>query len=109
MGGRSLRELRYADGAGSIAYKQSPFESAWAVEASEVAPAMRGQGLGREMYQELIDRARASGMTRVDSDMIVSPEARRVWEALQRRGYQVSRGDPHMGQPAYSVMTEPLF
>jgi len=108
-GGRSLSELRSADDAGSIAYRKSPFEDAWMIDSAEVAPELRGQGLGRELYQELIDRARNSGISRVDSDAIVSPEARRVWEALRRRGYQVSEGDPYMGQPAYSVLTEPVF
>lgn len=50
----------------------------------------RGQGYGVAMYQRLIDDAHAAGYP-VRSDASVSPSARRIYESLARRGYEVSR------------------
>lgn len=59
---------------------------------AEVAEAERGKGYGVALYQRLIDEATSRGL-RVTSDVTVEGPAVRVYEALARRGYQVSKTD----------------
>lgn len=60
------------------------------INYAEVDPAMRGQGEGIKLYSALIDDALSRGL-RVFSDATVEAPAVRVYEALQRRGYEVKR------------------
>lgn len=60
------------------------------ISTSEVSPDMRGQGEGIKLYTALIEEALAKGL-RVFSDSTVESSAVRVYEALQRRGYEVKR------------------
>lgn len=62
------------------------------ISTSEVSPDMRGQGEGIKLYTALIEDALAKGL-RVFSDSTVEASAVRVYEALQRRGYDVQRLD----------------
>lgn len=50
----------------------------------------RGQGFAVAMYERAIAEAAARGLP-FRSDVSISPSAARVWEALERRGYIVSR------------------
>lgn len=59
---------------------------------AQVEEAMRGKGEGIRLYTALIDEAHAAGL-KVVSDSTVEAEAVRVYEALQRRGYEVRRLD----------------
>lgn len=57
---------------------------------SEAKQGFKGKGLGIEMYMKAIDDALAEGKV-FKSDTIVSSDAQRVWEALERRGYILER------------------
>ncbi len=57
---------------------------------SEVDETKRGQGNGLKLYQSLIDQALDDGL-KVTSDSTVEAEAVRVYEALGRSGYTVTR------------------
>lgn len=50
----------------------------------------KGKGLGVEMYMKAVDDALAEGKV-FKSDTVVSIDAQRVWEALERRGYILER------------------
>lgn len=60
------------------------------ITTAEVEPAYRGQGEGIKLYTALVDDALAKGL-RVFSDSTVEASAVRMYEALQRRGYEVNR------------------
>ena len=60
------------------------------ITTAEVDPAYRGQGEGIKLYIALVDDALAKGQ-RVFSDSTVEASAVRMYEALQRRGYEVKR------------------
>lgn len=60
------------------------------ITTAEVDPAYRGQGEGIKLYTALVDDALAKGQ-RVFSDSTVEASAVRMYEALQRRGYEVKR------------------
>lgn len=60
------------------------------INASHVAQEFQGQGLGTEAYAELAQQAHASGRD-LQSDGLVSGQASRVYEALGRQGFEVSR------------------
>lgn len=66
------------------------FDGALYIKFSELEESRRGQGLGVAMYRTLVDEAFARGL-RVFSDITVETPAVRVYEALQRRGYEVER------------------
>ena len=55
---------------------------------AELDAEQRGQGQGIAMYSALVDAAHAQGL-RVFSDATVETPAVRVYEALQRRGYEL--------------------
>jgi len=77
-----------------IDYRAEPYAEEWFVTHQQIDdPAMRGQGLGVSAYEELIGRAREAGASAVVSDTRVSGDARRVYEALRRRGYSVVERD----------------
>ena len=59
---------------------------------AEVVEAERGKGYGIGLYQTLIDEAHRRGL-QVTSDSTVEMPAARVYEALSRRGYEVSKAD----------------
>ncbi|MGH6970469.1 MAG: GNAT family N-acetyltransferase, partial [Caulobacteraceae bacterium] len=61
----------------------------WRIRGSGLPSSARGRGLGVSMYEALVRKAFAEGATEVRSDNEVSGDARRVYEALQRRGYTV--------------------
>jgi hypothetical protein len=52
--------------------------------------AERGQGYGLKAYQELADHTLAQGKT-LRSDVEVTLDAARMYEALERRGYKIER------------------
>ena len=60
------------------------------INFAELDEAARGQGIGVSMYSALIDEAHARGL-RVFSDSTVEMPAVRVYEALERRGYDLRR------------------
>lgn len=60
------------------------------INFAELAPESRGTGQGVAMYAALIDEAHARGL-RVFSDSTVEMPAVRVYQALERRGYQIER------------------
>ena len=62
------------------------------ISFAELDPALRGRGLGVEMYAALIDEAHARGL-RVVSDFTVETPAARVYEALRRSGFEVTRNE----------------
>lgn len=60
------------------------------VRNSFLNPGLRGQGLGRSMYETASDYFGDRGMP-LRSDVGVSGDAARIYDSLQRRGYPVSR------------------
>jgi len=62
------------------------------INHAEIDEAMRGLGKGIELYTSLIDEAHARGL-RVFSDSTVETPAARVYDAMQRRGYEVKRSE----------------
>ena len=70
---------------------------------------LKGRGFGVALYKKFIDEQLAAGRV-VHSDAAVAPEARRVYEALERRGYNVItqpavKGE--RGKAAYIVTRAP--
>jgi hypothetical protein len=79
---------------------------------SQVEMESRGQGEGLRLYQAVVDNALNRGLT-VYSDATVQPEAARIYEALQRRGYDVKVREgaktTKLGTVVGKGMTEPAF
>ena len=55
------------------------------VDYVEIPPALRGKGLGKNLYAQAQAEALRRG-TKLTSGVTVSPEARRVWESLVKEG-----------------------
>jgi hypothetical protein len=65
-------------------------DGALRINHAEVEESQRGKGEGKALYTRLIDDALAKGL-RVYSDYAVDASAVRVYDALERVGYQVTR------------------
>lgn len=76
------------DGRGEILYADTNGEVF--ISTSALDPSLRGQGVGKQMYKTIIDKALAEGKV-VRSDIEVSEEASRVYDSLAREGYTVER------------------
>lgn len=126
-----LEEKAEADGsvfvtartdAGLVGGRLTP-EGLRVVTADIPDPQLRGQGFGIAMYQELARKADEAGVPLI-SDETVEQAAVRMYEALERRGFEVERNpraqpldDPNMpglfaprGEPVFTVRgrgTEP--
>lgn len=73
---------------GTIEFERTP--QGLRIVNTVVKPEYRNQQQGVALYEELVRRADAEGLP-VIADRNVSPDARRVYDALERRGYQVAR------------------
>jgi hypothetical protein len=83
------------------------------IGSATVDPQFQGAGRGLDLYRKLIDEARKRGQT-VTSDGSVSPEAARVYDALERRGYTVTRTPGSTVDPTGTILgprggAEPAF
>jgi len=81
------------------------------VNYAQVKPAARGKGKGLELYEQAVKDAEAAGLT-LASDTKVSPEAARVYDALERRGYRVTRNEFEKDEDGQLVSTnsaKPIF
>lgn len=82
------------------------------IKRADVVEGQRGTGAGVAMYQKLVDDAHAKGVE-VWSDTMVSPDAVRVYEALERRGYRVKRNpattNPNTGSLVSEDRNVPVF
>jgi GNAT superfamily N-acetyltransferase len=58
------------------------------INYAEVEKASRGKGKGKELYQALIDEAKARGL-RVFSDSTVEKQAVNVYKSLEKGGYKL--------------------
>lgn len=88
--GGGLRRLGTDDA--YIDYRAEPFAEEWFVTHQQIDdPNMRGQGRGVAAFEELIRRARESGVSAVRSDTRMLRDAEHVYEALRRRGYAVTQ------------------
>lgn len=68
---------------------------------------LRGQGAAAHMYEQVIAEADKRGVSTV-SRADVSPEEARVWEALERRGYEVHKNpDITVREDGYVISNEP--
>lgn len=63
-----------------------------------------GQGVGMAMYQKLIDEAFKAGAKQVYSDYQLSPFSQRIYPALARRGYRVTKHPDAHRSSTYSGM-----
>ena len=59
------------------------------INYAEVEKASRGKGKGKELYQALIDEAKARGL-RVFSDSTVEKPAVNVYKSLEKKGYKLN-------------------
>jgi GNAT superfamily N-acetyltransferase len=99
------RRLALSDGAGNLDYRPSEGgEGSWRVASSFVDEPQRGTGRGLALYEELLRRAREAGVQTVQSDGYVSADARRIYDALERRGYKVTRWQGEL-TPEFRVST----
>ena len=64
-------------------------ESDGIIGTVKVNPDMRGKGEGVKLYEEAIKATKEKGLSRLLSDETVTPEAKNVWDALERRGHKV--------------------
>lgn len=80
------------------------------VTSAEINESLRGKGHGVRMYDQLAQRAHEEGKPLV-SDTVVSPEAARMYKALERRGYDVRKNDVEVTADGYlhSTDTRPVF
>ena len=62
------------------------------VSTSMLPADLQGKGLGVDVYQKAIKWAADSGL-KFKSDSAVSPEAERIYQSLERRGYDVKKAD----------------
>lgn len=69
----------------SAAFSDKPYLK---IHHAELDEAMRGKGIGKQMYQSLIDDAHNRGLN-VFSDFTVEQPAVNVYDALKRAGYDV--------------------
>ncbi|HLT02929.1 MAG TPA: GNAT family N-acetyltransferase, partial [Geminicoccaceae bacterium] len=77
------------------------------IRGVELSADMRGQGLGVEVYERLAERAFAAGKPLLSDDTEISQDAVRVWEALERRGYTIERGETAEGVPTFRAVAPP--
>ena len=66
----------------------------------------RGKGNGVKIYQRAIKEADSRGLTSVVSDDAVSDSASRVYEALERRGYSVSKNPEAVREAGYDELIQ---
>lgn len=52
---------------------------------TDLASSYQGKGIGKQLYLEAMSAARRAGAQYLESDVQVSPSARRVWESLQKQ------------------------
>jgi GNAT superfamily N-acetyltransferase len=70
-----------------LSTRRTPF--GMEVEWAKVHPDLRGKGLGVELYKKAINDAASRGLDLV-SDVSVTVDAVRVYQALERQGYSVA-------------------
>jgi len=88
---------------GSVGYKLDPDGRAQ-IYGSQVAPDLRGKGVGQKLYRAAIDDARDAGASRITSDSTnTSPDANRVWEKLREKGLPVENITHPNGKPGYEI------
>lgn len=77
------------------------------MEGIELAPEYRGMGLGLQIYTQLIEEALAQGKAFSSDPSEISPDAERVWAALERRGYTIQKGKVQDGPTTYRAVASP--
>lgn len=81
------------------------------VKNARVEEAHRGKGLGRAMYERLIEEAEARGL-KLASDVSVSPDAQRVWASLGKR-FNVIRNEAEVNPETGNLVSvdprKPVF
>lgn len=82
------------------------------VNYANVKPTQRGKGKGLALYEEAIRQAAEQGL-QLASDVVVSKDAGRVYDALERRGYTITRNeadvDPKTGEMTSKNSARPVF
>jgi hypothetical protein len=63
----------------------------WQIAGANVAENLRGKGVGVRAYETLVEHLFSKGESVVYSDFNLTPEAARIYEALERRGYIIVR------------------
>lgn len=94
----------------SAPFSQKPFLK---IHHAELDENMRGKGIGKKMYQKLIDDAHARGLD-VFSDYTVETPAVNIYDSLKRSGYDVVNNvagtmdggvyGPGANSPAFKVL-----
>jgi GNAT superfamily N-acetyltransferase len=64
---------------------------AWRINSVDLDPEFRNKGLGVQAYEKLAKEADKAGVSRLESGGNVSPDAQNVWNALKRRGHDVTQ------------------
>jgi predicted GNAT family acetyltransferase len=89
--------------AGSVGYKVNP-EGVAQVYGANVASHLRKQGVGTELYRNMIDDARANGAKTITSDPTnTSTGAANTWLRLKREGYPIQEITHPNGKPGFSM------
>jgi hypothetical protein len=60
------------------------------IKGAVLTDELKGKGIGKSVYEQLIQQAKAEGKTALYSDSSVEPEAQHVWESLAKR-YNVTK------------------
>ncbi len=104
---------------GGVTGDINPDNQTMSIALSEIDEELRGKGVGGAMYDAIRDEAERRGYD-LTSDMMVSPDAQRMYDRFARQGYDVelnpkASGTPgedqllSWGEPVYRVRTgEPL-
>lgn len=67
-------------------------DGGWEILAASLPKAMRGKGLAVELYADVARRAADAGVRlRSDGRRGTSPDAARVWDGLERKGFEIKR------------------
>ncbi len=91
------------DGGGNLSMRQSG--DRLVVQGVGVPSELRGQGQGLALYERAINYADENGLT-FRSDNNVKPDAVRVYEALKKRGYQVTENSDYKPNATIAELKE---
>lgn len=82
-------------GSGHVSARPDIGEGVAETHRVDIDEAHQGKGLAKELYRRLYETAKAQGFTRLVSDSVQEPNARRAWEGMVRRGLAKEFKDPY--------------
>ena len=82
-------------GSGHVSARPDIGEGVAETHRVDIDEAHQGKGLAKELYRQLYDTAKQQGFTRMVSDSVQEPKARRAWEGMVQRGLAKEFKDPY--------------